>query len=76
MSSSWLGGEKIHTNCMRVHISLKAENRKSEELTIIPKFSQSLSVTRCKASGLFATEVCFCTMKLITLPGRSGVGLQ
>ena len=62
--------------CISKEQSLKTEDRKSEEQTLIPNFSQSLSVTRCKALGFYALEVCFCKMELIMLPGRSGVGLQ
>jgi len=40
-SPIWIGKEQ----------SLEAEDRKSEELTLIPNFSQSLSVSRCKALG-------------------------
>lgn len=59
-----------------VRNSLKAEDRKSEELTLIANFSQSLNVIRYKALGVFAPKVCFCKKELIVLPGRSGVGLQ
>lgn len=56
--------------------SLKAEDRKTEGVILVPNISQFLSVTRCKVLSLFSIEICFCKMEVIMLPGRSGAELQ
>lgn len=83
MSGSWFGDEKTGKILLCVWVlppyspisigkeqSLKAEDRKTEELILVPNISQFLSMIRCKVLSLFSLQICFCKIEVIMFTGK------